>query len=187
MRLYPPFGVYRSLALVSWAVLGFLPAAQAQAQDPAVQEAYFRAVGDFFAVPLQEVTIISGWELSPDEVPVVLFMAQRAGVSPDALIGARRGGKPWREVAGRFGIDTRAFHFPLPGNAELGALSRVHQEFRGRPASEWSQILLEDPEVVALVNLRVLSEQTGASPERIIRAREEAGTFLACYPLLIRR
>jgi hypothetical protein len=172
---------------VSWAVAGFSPAALAQGGDLAVQEAYFRAVGEHFAVPLQEVTIISGWDLSPDEVPVVLFLAQRAGVSPDALIGARRGGKRWREVAGRFGIDARAFHLPLPADADLGALSRVYGEFRARPAGEWSQILLEDLDVVMLVNLRALSEQTGASPERIIRAREEAGSFLACYPLLIRR
>jgi len=187
VRLPIPFAFFRSLAVASWAVLGLSPAVRAQARDPAVQEAYFRAVGDFFAVPLQEVTILSGWELSPDEVPVVLFLAQRAGVAPDVLIGARGGGKPWREVAGRFGVDARAFHLPLPATAELGALSRVYAEFSGRPAREWSQILLEDPDVVALVNIRVLSEQAGASPERIIRAREEAGTFMACYPLLIRR
>jgi hypothetical protein len=187
VRLRPSSGFLRSLMLVSWAVAGLSSAVQAQGGDPAVREAFFRVVGEHFSVPLQEVTIISGWELSPDEVPVVLFLAQRAGVSPDALIGARRGGRPWREVAARFGVDARAFHIPLPGDLDLGPLSRAYGEFQGRPSGEWSKILLEDQEVVGLVNLRVLSDQTGASPEGIIRARVEAGSFLACYPLLIRR
>lgn len=173
------------LALV--AAVSISSGAHAQGVDPAVREAYFRAVGGYFDVPVQEVAIIGEWELSPDEVPVVLFLAQRAGVSPDALIGARRGGRPWREVAGRFGLGPRAFHIPLPDGQDLGSLARAYGEFRGRPAGEWAQIRLEDTDIVTLVNLRVLAEETGAPPLRVLRMREEAGSFLSCYPLLIRR
>jgi len=161
--------------------------AEAQEAGQGIREAYFRAVGEHFDVPLQEVTIIGEWDLTPDEVPVVLFLAQRAGVTPDALIGSRRGGRPWLEVAGRFGLGPQAFHIPLPGDAELGSLSRAYEEFRARPARDWPQIRLEDTEIVMLVNLRVLTEQTGASPLRVIRTREGAGSFMASYPLLIRR
>lgn len=170
----------------SLAILGLFSGARAQSVEPAVRDAYFRAVGEYFDLPLQEVTIISEWDLSPDEVPVVLFLAQRAGVSPDALIGVRRGGRPWQEVARRFGVDGRAFHLPLPVDEDLGALSRAYGEFRGRPPAEWPGIRLEDREIVALVNLRVLSEQTGAPPLRVLRVREERGSFVASYPHLIR-
>ena len=46
---------------------------------------------------------------------------------------------------------------------------------------------LEDPEVIALVNVRVLSEQVGVPPIRVIRSQEEAGSFTAGYALLRRR
>jgi len=177
----------RVVALAILAALGAPSLSRAQAVDPAVRDAYFRAAGDYFSVPLQEVTIISGWGLHPDEVPVVLFLAQRAGVSPDALIGVRRGGRPWMEVASRFGLGPSAFHMPLPQDADLGPLTRAYGEFRRRPAGEWGQIRLEDGEVVALVNIRVLAEQTESAPVQVLEARGRAGTFVAAYPLLIRR
>lgn len=187
MRLRPPALHVGFLALAMLAGMSLPPGVGAQGVDPAVREAYFRAVGEYFGVPFQEVTIISGWELSPDEVPVVLFLAQKAGVSPDALIGARRGGRLWLDVAGRFGLDARAFHIPLSADADLGMLSRAYGEYRSRPPGEWSVIRLEDVEVVALANLRVLSERTGATPLAVLEARAQAGSFLSCYPILIRR
>jgi len=174
-----------ALAIVS--ALGAPSLSRAQAVDPAVRDAYFRAASDYFHVPMQEVTIISGWGMNPDEVPVVLFLAQRAGVSPDALIGVRRGGRPWMEVASRFGVGASVFHIPLPQDADLGPLTRACGEFSRRPAGEWGQIRLEDLEVVALVNVRVLAEQTESTPVRVLEALGEAGTFVAAYPLLIRR
>lgn len=159
----------------------------AQGADQGVREAYFRAVAEHFNVEVQEVGIIGEWELAPDEVPVVLFLAQRAGVSPDALIGLRRGERPWHEVAGRFGIQPRDFHLPLPADAGLGPLADVYEEFNGRSPREWSEILLEDWEVVALVNLRILSQQTGVPPLTVLNGFMEAGSFMAAYPLLLGR
>ena len=187
MRLRIPSRYPRFSGLVILGSACLAPGVQAQGVQPATREAYFRAVGEYFEVPLQEVTIISGWELSPDEVPVVFFLAQRAGVSPDALIGVRRGGRPWAEVASRFGLGPRAFHIPLPDDADLGSLSRAYGEFRRRSPGDWAQVRLEDMDIVALVNLRVLASQTGVAPLQVLRMREQAGSFLSCYPLLIRR
>jgi hypothetical protein len=144
-------------------------------------------VGEYFDIPIQEVTIISEWDLSPDEVPVVLFVSQRGGVSPDALIGVRRGGRPWTDVANRFGVGPSSFHLPFPDTAQLGSLTRAYGEFRGRPARDWAQVRLDDSDIVTLVNLRVLAEATGAPPLQVLRMREEAGSFLAAYFRLIRR
>ncbi len=161
-----------------------LPCASGQAVGQAGREAYFRAVGDHFQVPLQEVVLIGDWDLSPDEVPVVLFLAQRAGVSSDALVGLRRAGRPWRDVASRFGLGTQAFHVPLPEDPPSGILARAFRAFRETEAREWGRIQLEDEEIVALVNLRVLSQVAQASPARVLQCREEAGSFLACFPRL---
>lgn len=161
--------------------------ARPQQADPGVREAYFRAVGKHFQVPLEEVTIIGRWDLAPDEVPVVLFLAHRAGVSPDVLTGLRRGGRPWQDVGRRFGVQAPAFHLPLPEGAEKGQLTRAYEAFQARPAWEWQQIRLEDEEVVALVNLRVLAEQTGLLPLDILEDCQEAGSFMACYSRLLER
>lgn len=188
MRLGLPSRHVQSLPaaiLASMALLG--PAAVGQEVTPAVREAYFRAVGEHFDVPFQEVTLISEGELHPDEVPVVVFLAERAGVSPDVLVALRQEGRPWREVARRFGLDAQAFHLNLPDEAELGSLSRAYGEFRDRPVADWGGIRLEDEDIITLVNLRVLMERTGAAPARILTVKGEAGTFLASLPRLVPR
>lgn len=155
--------------------------------DPSVQEAYFRAVAEHFEVPMAEVAIIGDWDLDPDEVPVVLFLSRNAGVSPDALIGLRRRGQPWREVAQRFGVGVRAFHIPLPEEGVGGVLTRAYREFRAKPSRDWNQIELEDLEIIALVNLRVISEQVGVSPLRVLQSRDDAGSFAAGFARLLGR
>jgi hypothetical protein len=173
-----------ALALFSAAVP---PESSAQEVASGIREAYFRAVSEHFQVPLEEVRILADWGLTSDEVPVALFLARRGGVSTDALIGLRRGGRSWPEVAARVGLGARAFHISLPEGESLGLLTRVYGEFRSRAVVEWDQIRLEDPEVIALVNLRVLSEQAEVPALRVLRSREEAGSFTAAYPLLRRR
>lgn len=158
-----------------------------QGVDPAIQDAYFRAVGEHFEVSPKEVAIVADWEMEADEVPVVLFLSSRAGVAPDVLVGLRRSGRPWREVARQFGLGVRAFHVPLPVDAELGMLARAYNEFRSRHSREWDQIELTDAEVVSLVNLRVLSEQVGVPPARVLRSFEQAGSFVAGFASLIGR
>ncbi len=184
MKFSPVPGIYFFLSLLL-PMGGMAPSPTlGQEVDPGVREAYFRAVAEHFEVPIGEVAIVGDWELDPDEVPVVLFLSSRAGVSPDALIGLRRSGRLWREVASRFGLGVRSFHIPLPEDTPLGPLSRAYGEFRGRPSHEWNQIELDDPEIISLVNLRVLSEEVGVSPLRVLQSWEDAGSFVAGFASL---
>ena len=184
MNSLPTVGIRVSILLLflagAGAALAVAPATlEAQQISPRLREAYFRALADHFQVPPAEVTILGDWELESDEVPVVLFLAEKAGVSPDVLIGLRRSGRPWQDVAKRFGLGVQSFYVPLPAGEPLGHLGRAYAEFRGRSASDWDQITLDDPEIVSLVNLRVLSEQVGGPPLRVLQSRESAGSFAA--------
>ena len=112
----------------------------AQEVGSGVREAYFRAVGEHFEVPLQEVKILADWGLTSDEVPVALFLARNTGVSSDALIGLRRSGRSWIDVAIRVGLGARAFHISLPAGESLGLLTRAYDQFKSHPVEEWDGI-----------------------------------------------
>jgi hypothetical protein len=73
----------------------------------------------------------------------------------------------------------------MPNDAALGTLDRAYGEYRTRPAREWNQITLSDTEVTFLVNLRVLSEEVGVPPMRVLQSREAAGSFVACLAGII--
>lgn len=179
------FRMFFCTSLLAAVGLAASPWGQAQQIDPEVREAYFRAVGEYFQTPLEEVSILGEWDLHPDEVPVALFLARQAGISPDVPVGLRRSGQAWRDVGRRFGVHTPAFHLPLPTEAEKGPLSAAYEAFHGRPSREWRDVVLEDAEIIALVNLRVLSTQTGVDPLQVLRHYQEAGSFVSCYPRLI--
>ena len=171
---------------VLWVALA-LVATGAEAQEPDVaQEAYFRAVGEFFDVPMSELEILRDWSLPPDEIPVILFVADRAGVVPEALVALRRSGESWTRLAERYGVGAPELHVPVPDQAATGPLTSVYQSFRDLPASRWREIPLAAEDIVALVNLRLLSQTLGVSPAEVLSRTGSTGSFVQLYGELIR-
>lgn len=163
--------------------LGWIPA---QAQTPGDEDAraYLRAVADYHHVSLAEIRILGEWDITPQEVPVVLFIARRAGVSPDALAALHGPGASWMDLASRYNIDSADLYVRLSEGAAGTRLARVYEAFSSRPRTEWGSVGLSDPEVVALVNLRFLSSVVGESPDRVLAALRERGTFVQAYQAL---
>jgi hypothetical protein len=82
-------------------------------------------------------------------------------------------------------LGNRTFHIPLPESEALGSLGRAYGEFRARHPREWNTIELHDPDIVFMVNIRVLSAQVGVPPIRVLRVRDEAGSFAAGFIMLL--
>jgi hypothetical protein len=158
---------------------------RAAAQDEAVA-AYYRGVADHFGLPATEIRLLAESGVQPEEVAVALFLAREAGVSADALVALRKGGRAWNELARRYDVGPDRFHVPVQGSVSTGPLTSAYEAFRGTPTSEWDAIRLDDAAVVHLVNLRVLSEYLGAPPDQVLRAREREGSFIRAYGALLR-
>lgn len=155
-----------------------------QGARQAGRDAYFGAVAEFFELPRTEVSILGEWRLADDEIPVVLFMARRAGVSPEALVALRRSGRGWAELARRYRLDAAQFHVPIPDAAPSGVLESAYQRFRSLPPARWSEISLGDGDIVALVNVRVLSQTLGKAPQEVLAAAG-SGSWVDLYARLI--
>jgi len=166
-----------------WAALA-VPAA---GQDiDAARADYFRAVARFFSLPANEVAILSDWEIQADEIPVVLFVARRGGVSPEALVALRGAGGSWTSLVERYRVGPAALHVPVPDEAGTGRLAAAYAQYRARPVSEWSSIRLSDADIVGLVNVRVISQSLGLSAARVLAGTDSAPTFVELYAQLKR-
>jgi len=159
--------------------------AVAQEGTTGAREAYFGAVAEFFKLPRSEVAILGDWRLGADEIPVVLFVARRAGVSPEAVVALRRSGRGWAELATRYRLDAAQFHVPLPDQAAAGVLESAFERYRALPADRWREVALSDTEIVGLVNLRVLAQTLRVAPEVILR-EAGGGSWQELYVRLIR-
>ncbi len=174
----------RSLALLTLLALGAGTSA-AQERDPA-QVDYFRAVASFFNLPPSEIAILSDWEMPADDIPVVLFMARRAGVSPEALVALHDSGQGWADLADRYRIQPSAFHVPVRDDAPAGKLENAYRHFRSKPVAEWDAIRLSDDEIVSLVNVRVLSQALRLPAERVMAETSGVSSFVQLYERLHR-
>ena len=146
---------------------GAVHAQRGQQGDPD-EVAFLRAVGEHFGTPRSEVLVLSRWGLSTREIPVVLRLSKRAGVSPDVVVAQRRHGDAWMQIARGYSVHAGDFHVPIDGS--FGFLNAVCERFNARSASEWREISLSDEEVVGLVNVRFLSRALGMSPRQVIEA-----------------
>jgi len=160
-------------------------AAPAVAQVPEAERGYFRAVARYFRMPEQEVEILGSWDVPADEVPVLLFVANRAGVSAEALVAMREAGRSWTELAGRFRIGAPVLHVPLDGPQSAGRLAALYTRYQETAVERWGEIPLASDEIVALVNIRVLAESMGIRAEEVSRRTEGSRTFVEIYWQLV--
>ena len=173
--------VAMTLAVLSGAV------APAVAQDTSQgRSAYLRAVADFFQVSPDEIAILADWDLPAQEIPVALFVAERAGVSPDAVVALRRSGSSWAEVARRYHIDAAHFHVPLPGDVDAGVLSRAYDRYRSLPPREWRTVMLGDGEIITLVNLRLISQTLQVPADEVLVLAPSDESWVQVYAGLLR-
>jgi len=154
--------------------------------DAAARSDYFRAVAAFFDVPTGEIAILSDWDISPDEIPVALFLAGQAGISPEALVALRSAGQDWPALADRYRVTASTLHLPIRDDASTGALGDLYGRYRATPVGEWSTIPLTDADIITLVVVRVIAQSLGLPAEEVLGRTGSASTFVELYAQLKR-
>jgi len=148
---------------------------------------YYRAVGEHFDVGRDEVRIISAWNLEPEDVSVVFFLANGAGISADAVAAERSRGGSWSGLMRRFGIHVSTIHISFQEDSVLGGLTSLYARMGRTPRSGWDRLDLTDGEVAALINIRMWSSALDVAPAAIVQAFEASGSFIAVQRFLVGR
>ena len=143
---------------------------------------FLRAVAEHFSTPQREILVLSRWNLSAGEIPVVLFVAERAGVSPDVVVAQRRRGGSWMEIAGELSVHAGDFHVRIDGDP--GVLAGAFERFNAREASQWREVPLSDEEVVGLVNVRFLARFLSVTPARVVKELGGGGDMVGVFTRL---
>ena len=162
----------RTICLIASVLAGYPGTAVAQdapESPPQAVGAYFRAVGEYFGVTASEIDILGDWELPPEEIPVVLFVATRVGVSPEALVGLRRSGDGWGEIVKRYGLGADVLYLPIPQGASAGRLQGLYDHLSSTPVNGWGEVALDADAVVTLVNVRLLVHVSGLTPVEVLQ------------------
>jgi hypothetical protein len=128
------------------------------------------AVSNYYHVPQREVVVIRERRIRDEELPVVLFIAQRARVTPATIVDMRLRGMSWWDISVRYGIGPEVYYVPVavvPGPP----YGKAWGHYKKKPRKQWDTIVLADDDVVNLVQVRFLSDYYGVPPDRVIEVR----------------
>jgi hypothetical protein len=142
-------------------------------------------LGQYYHRPAQEIIVLEQRRVPDDELPVVLFLAERANVSAAIIWEHRQRGMHWADIGARYGVGADVFYVPLsfhPGPP----YGHAYGYYRRVPRNHWHTIRLDDADVVNLVNLRFLSNHYGYAPERIVTWRSGGSPFVRIHDVAYR-
>jgi hypothetical protein len=172
----------RQIALVSLVLGALFVPNRAQAQTAISVGArigdFHVAVSNYYHVPEREVVVIRERRIRDEELPVVLFIAQRARVTPARIVDLRLRGMSWWDISVRYGIRPEVYYVPVvvtPGPP----YGKAWGHYKKKPRKQWDTIVLADDEVVNLVHVRFLSDYYDVPPERVIEVRGHHPDYVA--------
>jgi hypothetical protein len=137
------------------------------------------AVSNYYHVPEREVIVVRERRIPEEELPVVFFIAQRAHVAPATIVDMRLHGRSWWDISVRYGIHADAYYVPVVVRSGP-PYGRAYGHYK-KPRKEWNTIVLSDPDIVNLVELRFMSEHYHVAPERIVEMRERDVDFVTIH------
>ncbi|UCD17583.1 MAG: hypothetical protein JSV44_01390 [Candidatus Zixiibacteriota bacterium] len=136
------------------------------------------AIGEHFNVEEKKVVVVREAKIPDEDLPVVFFLASRAGISPDIIVKMRLGGKSWMDISLHFGLTAGVFYVPVKGNPGP-PYGKAYGHFKNRKKEQWGSVRLTDVEIADFVNLRFISERYGYSPDEVIKLRSSGKSFVS--------
>jgi len=152
-------------------------------------QSFYLAVGNHYRIsPQVVIDLRTRHRLLDEELPVVFFLAARAGVRPQVVIDLRMEGRPWLDVALHLGLSPEIFFIQV-GTPNIGPpYGNAYGYYRQRGlAGDWRALKLNDREVIDLVNLRFMSEYHGLPPDEIIGLRGKEESFISIHADISKR
>lgn len=143
-------------------------------------QSFYISIGAFFHVPEAGVAAVKErYGLTDEELPVVFFLAARAGVEPSAVVELRLRKMSWWDIGLRFGLNPEIFFVPVTAARVKPPYGRAYGYYkRLRGQKHWGTVVLYDEDVVNLVNLRFMSGHYGIPAERVMEMRGRGSSFL---------
>jgi hypothetical protein len=138
---------------------------------------FYFSLGEYYHVPERDVIFIHERHIPDHEIPVVLFLSQRARVASSVIINLRLSGNSWMDISLRFGLGPDIYYMPVQ-NVYGSPYGHAYGHYQNRNRNEWHKIRLADDDVVNLVNLRFISERYGYPAEDVMRLRSSGKHFV---------
>lgn len=140
-------------------------------------KSFYFSISEYYKTPEPQVIKIRERKIPDEELPVVFFIANTAGVNPGVIVDLRLGGSSWYDISVKYGIYPDVYYVPLESNPGP-PYGKAYGYYKNKPRKEWKNIRLSDDDIINLVNLKFISQYNNYKPERIVEMRKEGKQFV---------
>src|SRR6202453_3444298 len=137
-------------------------------------DSFYTAMEGYFKVSNDQVKSCQEANISDEEMPLIFFIAQRAGVDPQAVMAVHSGGLTWMQTADHFKLNPKIFFVSLSVN---GLVRTPYEKSYGYYKSHSNRLNLSDIDMLNWVDLKFLSEYYGYDPQEIVQMRNKGENF----------
>ena len=134
------------------------------------------SIGSHYGIKQVEVEKVRRRSLPDDEVAVVLFISNRAGVLPIMIADLRHSGLSWMDITFKLGLTAEIYYVAFQSDPGP-PYGNAYGHYKNSPKGKWGKIKLVDADIINLVNLKVLAETHNYSPEKIVKLRKSGKPF----------
>jgi hypothetical protein len=124
------------------------------------------SIGEYYHVPEREVVVAHERGIHEEELPVVFFIAQRAHVSPEAVVELHLRGMNWMDITFHYGLSPEIYYVPVRHGPPYG---HAYGHYKNHPKGGWHRGDLRDADIVNQVNRY--------APEQVMKYRSEGKSF----------
>jgi hypothetical protein len=143
-----------------------------------LQADYFRSVQKYFGVDQNDISRLTKSGIDDHDLPVVFFIAQKAGHRPNAVAETRREGKSWMDVCKQYSLDATDFYMIVTGKIKSRTYGPIFDRYKQTPEKKWHEIKLTDTDITNLVNLKMMASLHDYSAYEIMAMRDYGKSFL---------
>jgi len=137
---------------------------------------FYFAIGRNYSIPQQQVVYIHELRIPDEELPVVFFIADQAGVLPEEVANLRLAGYSWMDITLYYDLSPAIYYVVLDGDPGL-EYGRAYGYWR-QPRAQWNYIRFDDDDIIKMVNLRFVSTHYGVRPDEVVRLRHQQPDFI---------
>ncbi len=135
------------------------------------------AISKHYNVAEKDIVIVSNKKVSDEELPVVFFVAKKAGVKSSAIIKLRLEGKSWQMIAMYYKLQPNIFFVDLKSKP-APPYGKAYGHYKKNKKHTWKNTSLSDDDFVNFVNLQFISGYYGYSPSTVIEMRSKGRGFV---------
>ena len=146
-------------------------------EDGKIRDFHISVSKEYGADEKELVVLHKQHRIPADELPVIYYIARKAGKNPKEVIELRLEGKSYWEIAIRLELKPEHFYVPVKQHVTEPPYGRALGHFK-KEKKRWVRIALTDTDMVNLVNLRLMHDRFDVSYEQIIAWRTEGASFV---------